>query len=1116
MKLMKEGGLNLSATDLSNHLSCKHLTNLEIQRAEGTLVRPERKNAFLDRIIDRGLAHEEAYVRHLESIHGSSIVKFENKDTKAKEETINAMQEGINVIVQGALANERWGGRPDILVRVNAPSSSFGDWSYQAADTKLTRTTKAGTILQLCVYSDLLNEIQGVQPHRMIVVMPDAENPELFTVENHRLDAYAAYYRLVRNNLLKDLTKKDHTYPEPTSHCDICKWWPDCEKQRRTDDHLTFVAGIQKSQIKELKRQGITTLTDFATAKVPLQQPPKIGTEQAYNNIHQQAKIQHKGITTGEPEIEFRAVIYPDEHQKQLRGFLKLPPPDEGDLFFDIESARHAPGGGLEYLLGYAHGDESNPYFDHIWGLDRAGEKAAFEQFIDLATKRLHQYPDMHVYHFAPYEPVALKRLATRHATREEELDNLLRKQCFVDLYSVTRQSIIASVESYSIKCLEAFYGYQREEELADARNAMHELETLLELGAGKLASDDHKNVVLKYNRDDCVSTLALRDWLEELRSQQIEKGIDLPRPPKPKEYVSADEDRAPQVQKVFNDLTDDLDDLPPNERTDEQNARWLLAHSLEYFRREKKNAWWEYYRLRELDTQELLKERLAINGLAFVKEIPPAGRARIPTHVYSYPEQFTTISEGADLYEVTSEGGNPKDFKIGTVESIDLTDRTIEIKKTGNTLDTHPVGVFHHKYVDPQSMPETLLEFGRHVAKNKNTTANTAQHDLLYTRSPRFANALDIATVVSHTGITPDSTYQLISNLDHSVLAIQGPPGTGKTYTGSHVIAKLLKSGKRVGITAVSHAVIDNLLTAVQEADSDVRIAHRGDNKQVTNTSCERLTNKDEVLTAIGDGKAVGATTFVWAAPELEKELDYLFIDEAGQMSLAVALTAARAARNVILLGDPQQLEQPQKAAHPEGSQIAALAHLIGDQQTISSDQGLFLDTTYRMYPTITKFTSEQYYDSKLLNIDDTKNQIIVGTTQTASKPISFIPVKHTGNQSTSEEEASQIVDTINTLLSTPHQWIDRDKEKQPLTADNILVMAPYNAQVALLKRTLPDGVRVGTVDKFQGQEAPLVIYSLTSSTAEEAPRGMSFLFNPNRYNVATRSGGLMECAGT
>ena len=194
MKLTKEGVLSLSATDLSNHLSCKHLTNLEIQRAEGTLTRPERKNAFLDRIIDRGLAHEESYVRHLESIHGNSIIKFENKDAKAKEKTINAMQEGIKVIVQGALANKQWGGRPDILLRVDALSSYFGNWSYQAADTKLTRTTKAGTILQLCVYSDLLNEVQGAQPENMIVVMPDAENPELFTVESHRLDDYAAYY----------------------------------------------------------------------------------------------------------------------------------------------------------------------------------------------------------------------------------------------------------------------------------------------------------------------------------------------------------------------------------------------------------------------------------------------------------------------------------------------------------------------------------------------------------------------------------------------------------------------------------------------------------------------------------------------------------------------------------------------------------------------------------------------------------------------------------------------------------------------------------------------------------------------------------------------------------
>ena len=317
-------------------------------------------------------------------------------------------------------------------------------------------------------------------------------------------------------------------------------------------------------------------------------------------------------------------------------------------------------------------------------------------------------------------------------------------------------------------------------------------------------------------------------------------------------------------------------------------------------------------------------------------------------------------------------------------------------------------------------------------------------------------------------------------------------------------MIARLLQSGKRVGITAVSHAVIANLLSAVLEADSQAQIAHKGDKKQVTNSQCDRLSNKDDVVDAIGSHKAVGATAFTWAAPELTQQLDYLFIDEAGQMSLAMALTAARAARNVVLLGDPQQLEQPQRAAHPEGSDIAALAHLIGDRQTIRDEQGLFLDTTYRMHPHICELTSSQYYDGRLHAEPKLVRQTITGPTISKTQ-LTFHPVKHTGNQARSEEEASAIQSLIHGLLAQPHQWTDINGEQHQIEPHDILVIAPYNAQVALLTRLLPDGVRVGTVDRFQGQQAPVVFYSMTSSSIEDAPRGMGFLFSPNRLNVAT-----------
>jgi uncharacterized protein len=373
MKLVNNT-LSFSATDLSNHLSCNHLTQLNRKHAHGELKRPERNNRFLDRIIDRGLEHEAAYINHLKADQSLTVVEFEYNEKDVLEKTHNAMRDGVGIIAQGALSDESWSGRPDLLVKTDTPSPQLGKWSYEVADTKLTKTTKAGTIMQLCVYSEMVAGIQGAAPEKMYVVMPHDDVDSPFQIEPHRFDDYAAYFRMARSHLINDANEELNTYPEPVSHCDICQWWTDCDKQRRNDDHLTFVAGIQKSQIVELQHQGISTLTRLATVENPISKPLQSGSEDAILSVQAQAQIQYSGLLSGEPEIEFLEITYPNEKDNQLRGFLKLPSPDDADLFFDIESARHAPGGGLEYLLGFAHGKPDQTQFDCYWGLNRQDE----------------------------------------------------------------------------------------------------------------------------------------------------------------------------------------------------------------------------------------------------------------------------------------------------------------------------------------------------------------------------------------------------------------------------------------------------------------------------------------------------------------------------------------------------------------------------------------------------------------------------------------------------------------------------------------------------------------------------------------------------------------------
>jgi superfamily I DNA and/or RNA helicase len=322
-----------------------------------------------------------------------------------------------------------------------------------------------------------------------------------------------------------------------------------------------------------------------------------------------------------------------------------------------------------------------------------------------------------------------------------------------------------------------------------------------------------------------------------------------------------------------------------------------------------------------------------------------------------------------------------------------------------------------------------------------------------------------------------------------------------------------LAKADKRIGITAVSHKVIDNLLVAIGKAATadpkapKIRLVHKDDGKEPA-PGVEYMKRAADALSAIRPGTVVGGTAWLWADKAAGGSLDYLFIDEAGQMSLAQALAAARSAKNIVLLGDPQQLEQPSKGAHPNGADVAALVHLVGkNRPTIADDQGLFLESTYRLHPAICAFTSELYYENRLKPVAGLQLQTLKGKTPCAGAGLFLIETLHEGNQAQSEEEVRAVSAIVEAILKPGVTWTDRHENTRPIEPKDILVVAPYNAQVGALTRELErHGVkRVGTVDKFQGQEAPIVIYSCTSSSPQDAPRGMPFLYDPHRFNVAT-----------
>jgi predicted RecB family nuclease len=1079
------GHFQLAATDLSNHLGCAHLTQLERKVALDEIKKPSYRDPSLDVLIQRGQEHEAAYVKFL----AGKKLKVKELRNQSVEATLKAMAEGADVIVQAKLENGPWMGYADILVKVNG-KSKFGNWSYEVQDTKLAQNTRAATILQLCLYTELLATLQGSVPEKMYVVKPGDD----FPTEAYRFAEFQAYYRLVKRNFEKTMASAEQpTYPDPVEHCNICRWWQVCDKKRHADDHLSLVAGIRSLHIVELQRQRIETLEQFA--KVGKIEKPERGNMETFTRKQSQAKIQLKGRN----EKKLLHDILPIETG---RGFNRLPEPNEGDLYFDIEGDAFYEDGGLEYVLGYACKQKGKLTYERLWATNRLEEKKAFGRFMHDVIKRWKQFPNLYIYHFAPYETSAVKRLARVHAIFEKEVDDLLRAERFIDLHAVFKEALLASVESYSLKELERFTSYSRKVDLHDASVARKSLEIALELHDFKSVSKKTVELVEGYNEDDCLATEALHQWLENLRAELIKSGKEFQRPPVQTGEASENIQQLDiRAQALFKSLTAKLPE-DRNEWTDEHHAKWLLAHQIEYFRREDKSAWWEFFRVHELEHEELLDERKAITGLQYVGVLPKEGKERNETHRYKYPPQEVSIDEGDGVIAVKGE-------RVGTVRAISPETYTIDIKKTADTVGIHPIAVHVSERVDPGSLETSLMNLAQDIDEYglEHNWPHQASKDLLMRRKPKLVDGKEGAYVLPGED-SVEAAVRIASGLDQSVLAIQGPPGSGKTYTGATMILELLKAGKKVGITAVSHKVIRNLAEAtIKRADEvkhKVSFVHKvTDKSDKLPDEIIEVSKSDQVRAALNEGKVACGTAWLWAEDNSRECLDYLFVDEAGQMSLSQVLAASRSSKNLILLGDPQQLEQPQRGSHPEGSDVAGLTYLLNGHATMPEGMGLFLGITRRLHPKISEFTSGLFYEGRLTSLPGLEKQIISGNTPFDGAGLFFVPVVHRGCQNKSSEEVNAVADIVAKLLATG-KWTNADGETNPLRKEDIVVVAPYNAQVAALIEKLPD-MRVGTVDKFQGQEAPVVIYSMTASTVEDAPKGMNFLFNPNRFNVAT-----------
>jgi predicted RecB family nuclease len=1048
----------LSPSDLSAHLACPHLTTLSLAVARGELERPHLESPHRDLIFRKGNEHEQRYLARLEA-EGRSVLRIPtvDEDEFDPEEARRLTEEAIgarsaDVIYQPYLAEGRWRGFADFLERLPAGT-------YEPVDTKLARSAKPAHILQLCFYAEQVARIQRSPVEHVHVENGRGER------ETFRVAEFESYYRRMRGRFLSALESEAETYGWPCDHCGICDFRVLCWEQRVADDHLTLVAGLRRMHAERLMGEGVTTLEALGSlppeAIGPWLEPGGIRAE-TFERIRHQAELQLRGRRTGVQVWE----LLPDEPE---RGFRLLPAPDEGDVWLDLEGHPfYETARGLEYLFGYCYRDESGEVvYEALWGKDRDGERAVFERFVDSLVERRRRYPRMHVYHYAAYERSALTLLMGEHGTREDEVDGLLRDEVLVDLYRIVKQSLRASVDSYSIKAIEKLYGFERTAEVAGGDESVVRFEEWLETGDDTVLED-----VERYNEEDCRSTVALHEWLLSLRP------ADVP-------WREPPEERARSPEAVERGAERAALEASLLEGAEVGSPRRLLGHLVDYHQREARPQWWAWFRWPQLDDDELIADRTAIGALSWDGN-PPAVEEQSHAYPMSFPPQE---------HKLSSEGFDPDTRARFRLRIDDDTGTATLLRGVAREEEPLPRGLTPGGPYRDGVKRDALIRFVRAYAEGS------------LGRYPALTALLERRLPDARLGVDP---VEAALSLGESYLFVQGPPGSGKSWQGARMAIALMRADKRVGVTSLSHKAIHNLLRAIQhEADAQgfsFAGAKRGSAEEGSDTMFESrciVTSEDVEVCADPSFQLVAGTAWALTRPkvdhhEAERPLDVLFVDEAGQLALADVLAAGTSARSLVLLGDPNQLPQVSQGSHPEGAERSVLQHLLGDEITAPADRGLFLDRTWRLRPELCAFTSDAYYEGRLGHAPETARRSLAR----GNGPV-WLPVGHVGRGQSSVEEADAIAAAVSDLIGSP--FTDVDGTTRPLVEADVLVVAPYNAQVRMLRSRLPAGVPVGTVDKFQGQQAPVVFVSMASSTPEEAPRGVGFAFDRHRFNVAT-----------
>ncbi|TPW72854.1 bifunctional RecB family nuclease/DEAD/DEAH box helicase [Schumannella sp. 10F1B-5-1] len=1145
-----------SASDLKLASECEFalLRTLDVKLGRAVAVEVEA-DAMLERAARLGDRHEERIVEALRDEPGSDVVALPRPENardadelrRLAVQTLEALHSGAGFVYQAVFFDESdpellFVGFADFLARQP-------DGRYRVQDSKLARSAKVTALLQLAAYHEQLRRLGVPVDDEVELILGDGRS------SIHHIDDIRPVFEL-RRERLHGIIREHRAEPGAVDwgdaryaadgRCEVCAAEVDAHRD------LFLVAGMRATQRAKLRAGGLTTIDDLARAA----EQPEGSTVPAatYRALHEQAALQVSAMAAealaGESSDAATAHAVPAFRMFAPQIIADLPAPDPGDIYFDFEGdplhQELAADGvtslwGLDYLFGYI--DDAEQFTSYL-AHDLAAEAVALRAFLDDVKLRRQANPGMHIYHYASYERTHLASIAARHGVGEADVDELLSAGVLVDLYPVVKRSIRVASRSYSIKKLEPLY---MGDELRTQDGVTNAADSVIQYAVSRQAAqlgdlEEAQRIlddIIDYNRYDCVSTRRLRDWLIEVA--RAEAGVE----------PGTGGERAPDAERTFR-----LDPLTPAllaraERrvavhdADGAAANRLAAAAIDYHRREDKSFWWAHFERLESDAIDWMGTRDVFEVDAALSTVEQdwtepgpgqrASRRRVrlrgawapgssarPGRVFAIYRPAVYAKAGRDPRHALDHGATIEEIgDDGSVLLAETLPGAAPGAPGGPGADIEPWNALPIALTPgPPPMTEghraAIEEWGARVDALGDGWPLDPASDILLRRAPRLRDGAALEPMRD----ADDGVRAVVASLrrmDDSYLAVQGPPGTGKTYLAAHVIAELVAQGWMIGVVAQSHRVVENVLDGVVRAGCAPAQVGKGipssegagyyDDHAFTELSGS---NPQAAFLArhrdAGRGAVIGGTgwDFVNTKRVGRRELDLLVIDEAGQFSLANTIAVAQAAHRILLLGDPQQLPQVSQGVHPAPIDASALGAISAGHEVLPAEYGYFLAASRRMDAAVTRPVSRLAYAGELRSHPSTARRHLEG----APPGFEAIPLAHTGNATASLEEAQEVLAQVRAHLGL--RWTDEDagRADDPLTESDLIVVAPYNAQVELIHETLAaaglERVRVGTVDRFQGQEAVVAIVSLAASSPDDAPRGLDFLLSRNRLNVA------------